>query len=254
MAEKASSTVDSKDLKLRNMLLGPACAYLGEELKGVVQGTVESLKRERREKNITKHIEAVENKLASNASFDLSYKQLDMFEEWVEEASKIDPEEEELSLLWQNLLISKKSSVLDIIMGKLKLLSSGDAIALIRLASNEKLNGEDVYRLKKLKELELIEKNDVFIEFFQLPVLLGFIGIIILSLFNAPLLNNTSTTMLPLFDVTSIFIYLLAPLLSYVGIIALIVTKLKRNGFFHRKKWKLTWIALELLKYSKVPN
>lgn len=89
-------------------LLKPTTEYLGAELRDFVKATVEEWKAKRRERNLEAHLEAVRKKLIEQpppkAQSVPSLDQLVLFDEWIEKAQDIDPEDKDLSEIWRNLL------------------------------------------------------------------------------------------------------------------------------------------------------
>ncbi|HIF6199731.1 TPA: hypothetical protein ACX3IX_004719 [Vibrio parahaemolyticus] len=166
-------------------LFKPTGDYLGEELKNYVQSRVEKAKLSKQSENVQNHLESIRTKATNNDS-NLTYHQLDLFEEWVDGASKVDPNDKLLSEMWQNLLLDSKNSFnSEIVLEKLKNISSGDAQTLIKVFRKKSLNKEDRYRLTKLKSLDLVEQNELKLEVFkQLLVLcVGATGFLHLNYF-----------------------------------------------------------------------
>ncbi|ARR06077.1 hypothetical protein [Vibrio campbellii] len=228
-------------------LFKPTGDYLGEELKNYVQSRVEKAKSSKQSENVQSHLESIRTKATQNDGH-LTYHQLDLFEEWVEGASKVDPDDKLLSEMWQNLLLDSKNSFnSEIVLDKLKSISSGDAQTLIKVYFKKALNKEDRYRLNKLKSLELVEQNELKIEGVKLLLILcvGASGVSTFALSrlppevltNMPYLVQTIVPYLPL---------LCAGLLGYVLIKGLISGK---RTFF--KVWQLTWLGERLVNLNK---
>ncbi|MBE4227427.1 hypothetical protein ACSTIZ_01180 [Vibrio parahaemolyticus] len=228
-------------------LFKPTGDYLGEELKNYVQSRVEKAKLSKQSENVQNHLESIRTKATKNDG-NLTYHQLDLFEEWVDGASKVDPNDKLLSEMWQNLLLDSKNSFnSEIVLEKLKNISSGDAQTLIKVFRKKSLNKEDRYRLTKLKSLELVEQNELKLEVFkQLLVLcIGATGFFTFKLFLSP--PELLTNMPNMVQAVVPFLPLLCTgLLGYVLVKGLIAGK---RTFF--KVWQLTWLGERLVNLNK---
>ncbi|HCE3742097.1 hypothetical protein [Vibrio parahaemolyticus] len=229
-------------------LLKPSTDYLGNELKGYFQNRIEGAKAKREEQNLLSHIESVRKKSVSKQETELSYSQLELFEQWAGEVEKIDPSDETLSDIWHNLLLNSEDSFnSEVMLTKLKKLSSGDAITLIKVLNRDSLNREDRYRLTTLKALELVEKNELktgLIQFlFMAVTFLAFLSTVTL-LFSPPeVLANLSKPA----SKTIAFLPMIVSGLSAIGIIKY----LKAGNGKRFNIWRLTWLGERLVSLSK---
>ncbi|ROQ88099.1 hypothetical protein [Vibrio crassostreae] len=229
-------------------LLKPSTDYLGTELKGYFQHRIEGAKAKREEQNLLSHIESVRKKSVSKQETELSYSQLELFEQWAGEVEKIDPSDETLSGIWHNLLLNSEDSFnSEVLLTKLKKLSSGDAITLIKVLNRNRLSREDRYRLTTLKALGLVEQNELktgLIQFlFMAITFLALLSTVVL-LFSPPeVLASLSKPV----SKTVAFLPMIASGLSAIGIIKY----LKAGNGKRFNIWRLTWLGDRLVSLSK---
>ncbi|CAK1849791.1 hypothetical protein EDB69_0708 [Vibrio crassostreae] len=229
-------------------LLKPSTDYLGTELKGYFQHRIEGAKAKREEQNLLSHIESVRKKSVSKQETELSYSQLELFEQWAGEVEKIDPSDETLSGIWHNLLLNSEDSFnSEVLLTKLKKLSSGDAITLIKVLNRDSLSREDRYRLTTLKALGLVEQNELktgLIQFlFMAITFLALLSTVVL-LFSPPeVLASLSKPV----SKTVAFLPMIASGLSAIGIIKY----LKAGNGKRFNIWRLTWLGDRLVSLSK---
>nr|WP_246852650.1 MULTISPECIES: hypothetical protein [Vibrio] len=226
----------------------PSTDYLGTELKGYFQHRIEGAKAKREEQNLLSHIESVRKKSVSKQETELSYSQLELFEQWAGEVEKIDPSDETLSGIWHNLLLNSEDSFnSEVLLTKLKKLSSGDAITLIKVLNRDSLSREDRYRLTTLKALGLVEQNELktgLIQFlFMAITFLALLSTVVL-LFSPPeVLASLSKPV----SKTVAFLPMIASGLSAIGIIKY----LKAGNGKRFNIWRLTWLGDRLVSLSK---
>lgn len=233
-------------------LIKPTADYLGAELKNLVKGQVEHAKESKRQENLKCHVEGVQQKIANDQEFEPNIQQLDFFEAWVDGVTEIDPKNKELSDIWQNLLISmgKTEESSDIILSKLKCLSPHDAKTLLKLAGAASLTEEDIYRLKTLEELELVQRNDSFVQLYTLAISLPVLpAIILFSIYGLPelfknIFDKNTFAMSLIFDISA---FILIPTAAYFTLIFLLTNILKRRGILSKKSRKLTWIGRAII-------
>ncbi|XNH21374.1 hypothetical protein BCV28_02015 [Vibrio cyclitrophicus] len=229
-------------------LLKPSTDYLGTELKGYFQHRIEGAKAKREEQNLLSHIESVRKKSVSKQETELSYSQLELFEQWAGEVEKIDPSDETLSDIWHNLLLNSEDSFnSEVLLTKLKKLSSGDAITLIKVLNRNSLSREDRYRLTTLKALGLVEQNELktgLIQFlFMAITFLALLSTVVL-LFSPPeVLASLSKPV----SKTIAFLPMIASGLSAIGIIKY----LKAGNGKRFNIWRLTWLGDWLVSLRK---
>ncbi|MFL7044453.1 hypothetical protein OA7_0017830 [Vibrio cyclitrophicus 1F53] len=229
-------------------LLKPSTDYLGTELKGYFQHRIEGAKAKREEQNLLSHIESVRKKSVSKQETELSYSQLELFEQWAGEVEKINPSDETLSDIWHNLLLNSEDSFnSEVLLTKLKKLSSGDAITLIKVLNRNSLSREDRYRLTTLKALGLVEQNELktgLIQFlFMAITFLALLSTVVL-LFSPPeVLASLSKPV----SKTIAFLPMIASGLSAIGIIKY----LKAGNGKRFNIWRLTWLGDRLVSLRK---
>ncbi|HHP0452174.1 TPA: hypothetical protein ACRZZH_005101, partial [Vibrio harveyi] len=179
---------------------------------------------------------------------ELSYSQLELFEQWAGEVEKIDPSDETLSDIWHNLLLNSEDSFnSEVLLTKLKKLSSGDAITLIKVLNRDNLSREDRYRLTTLKALELVEQNELktgLIQFLFLAVtFLAFLSTVAF-LFSPP--EALASLSKPVSKIIA-FLPMIVAGLSSIGIIKY----LKAGNGKRFNIWRLTWLGERLVSLSK---
>ena len=114
-------------------LLKPTTEYLGLELRDYFKENIEGWKAKCREQNLKAHLDAVREKLAEHlppkAQAGPSFSQLALFDEWMEKAQNIDPEDKDLSEIWRNLLAkaARGDTIPNEVVAALKSLSPGEA-------------------------------------------------------------------------------------------------------------------------------
>nr|WP_241750523.1 hypothetical protein [Vibrio vulnificus] len=229
-------------------MLKPSTDYLGTELKGYFQNRIEVAKAKREEQNLLSHIESVRKKSVSKQETELSYSQLELFEQWAGEVEKIDPSDETLSDIWHNLLLNSEDSFnSEVLLTKLKKLSSGDAITLIKVLNRDNLSREDRYRLTTLKALELVEQNELKTGLIQFL----FLAITFLALLS---------TVVLLFSPPEVLASLSKPVSKTIAFLPMIVAGLSSIGILKYLKagngkrfniWRLTWLGDRLVSLSK---
>ena len=147
-------------------LLKPTTDYLGTELRDFVKSKVEDLKARKRKKNVSGHMEKVGVKLGIPLSYDEesidNIQQLDLFDEWLDGAQDISPDDPTLSQLWQGLLrdIVQGKANNRLLINTLKELEANEAALLLRYKERRLFHprgNEERFILRKLKRLELIE-------------------------------------------------------------------------------------------------
>jgi hypothetical protein len=149
-------------------LLKPSADYLAEELKEYLKEKIESLKKRKRSENISEHIKSVLEKVEKTEKAykepAASLEQIELFEEWVEGAQDIDPNQELLSSMWRDLLkgIIRGNIKGDLLISILKQLDSFDAMLLLKFKIHGRyrpINSEEKYYLKRLEASELVEEK-----------------------------------------------------------------------------------------------
>lgn len=248
-----SESKEPKELTLLpsiTSLLKPTANYLGEEIKDAVKEIVENRKKKKEDENLLSHLNLINEKINSSNEKSVSYEQLDLFSEWVDEVSKIDPKNEELSQLWQNLLLNASAdNSSEILISKIRKMSSGEAKALVALSNptRKKLSEEERYHLKSLEDLELIESNSTFINLFKFIIGGFFLGfgylalkfIVIDGLF-------TSISSKQGLDITKVLFFLIPFIVFFSGTLGTI-NSLQKRGIWAKKAKQLTWIGKELV-------
>ncbi len=226
-------------------LIKPSTEYLGEEFKNAIKSKVDEHKKKKEEDNLIQHLKSVQEKTPIKDQENISYAQLDMFNDWVDGASKIDPKQSELSQVWQNLLIKAgEGEPTEIILNKLKTLSAGEALALMNFSkpSNIILSKEDLYHLDALEKNELIRPNHVFLTLMQTVLVVSVLVLIMImlktSFFNGVLGSFIQSKV----DYWKFFAFI-TPIFTYIGAFILFISFLKKGGKWAKRIKQLTWIG-----------
>ncbi len=218
-------------------LLKPTAEYLGTELRDYVKATVEELKSKRRDRNINAHLEAVRAKLTDQpppkSQAGPSFSQLALFDEWIEKAQDIDPEDKDLSDIWRNLLIkaARGETVPTEVVAALKSLSPKEAQFLVQLQKRIPqfpflrgwASAEDRYLANALEAKSILEKDYAIVALFL--SLLGLSGVYVYYSFGS--------------------IALVIGVAVAIAFVAVAFTMM-RSDF---ERWRLTWLGRELMEF-----
>jgi len=190
-------------------------------------------------------LKSVQEKTPIKDQENISYAQLDMFNDWVDGVSKIDPKQSELSQVWQNLLIrAGEGESTEIIMNKLKTLSAGEALALMKFSkpTNTILSKEDLYHLEELEKNELIRPNHSFLNFMQMVLVVSVLALIIIMLRLSFFDGVLESFILSKVDYWKVFAFV-TPIFTYIGAFILFISFLKKGGKWAKRIKRLTWIG-----------
>lgn len=222
-------------------LLKPTADYLGTELRDYVKATVEEWKAKRRERNLNSHLEGVREKLKAQppprSPTGPSFNQLTLFDEWIERAQDIDPEDKELSDIWRNLLAkaARGEAIPTEVIAALKSLSPKEAQFLAHMERrtpalpfvSNSVSAEDRYLARALETRSILERDYAFAVMFLLST-----------------------------GLSGIFVYYLAQQLNIpitpLAIAGVIATAIMAVGFSLRSgsaRWRLTWLGRELIEF-----
>lgn len=226
-------------------LLKPTAEMLGQELKGYVKEKIDSWKDKKREENVAEHVRQVHERII-NEKPDLSnskesIRQFELFEEWVEGAQEVDPSEETLARMWQELLykIAQGKNFDVLLIEKLKLIDTDQAAVLLGMYNKPPRfikNKKDRYLLHSLEKLGLVERTHLRTGVFAL---LGAWPVAVMAAVLAPeFMNIIRMESLILINFLFFFLAVLAPF----------VIILSKNGF---AQWRLSWIGSELSSRAK---
>jgi hypothetical protein len=171
-----SEETDSEDLvkgisltPVVTSLLKPSADLLGVELRDFLKHKIENAKAKRKARNLEEHVRKVRGRLENlpprQSREHESLERLELFDDWVDGAASVDPEDEVLSSIWENLLFKMAAGdwpTRDLI-ETMKKLDAQDAKILISLRKGTKLLFKSVeaerYRLERLLSLGLAQKK-----------------------------------------------------------------------------------------------
>ncbi|WP_444985911.1 hypothetical protein [Halomonas mongoliensis] len=224
-------------------LIMPTAECLGTELRDLVKDSVEGWKRERREKNLNAHIHAVREQLSDQPPPETastpSLKQLSFFEEWMSGVQDVDPEDEELSSIWRDLLAkaARGQSCSSEVIEALKSLTPLEAKFLVEMRSRTPtlpllggaIHSEDRFLAKSLESRNILEKDYAFAGVFASS--LG-LSVVFLYYFAEKFGMPTELPIVGVFFAT----------LVAASAISL------RSGL---ARWRLTWLGKQLVSTSK---
>ena len=251
-------------------LLKPTADMLGTELRDLVKERIDSAKSARRAANVKSHIDAATQRSSSGANSEPpGVAQLDLFEDWFDHSGDVDPEDRELSLMWESLLVDmgKRKSSSRLLLEKLRELDPDDARTLIKFSgtNREPLSEEDRYRLAKLERLELIEKDESRMAVIQVLLPLSFLAVLSLSFLYVPHISwlakdgfwfqsaSTKTTAITssLFGLIPAFVL---PFAIYVPLVFMFLRRYKKRGLLARFTRRLTWIGHRIVSLGAQPT
>lgn len=229
-------------------LLKPTAEYLGLELRDYVKSHVEEWKEKRRTQNLKAHLQAVRKQIENDPhpknGQNPSFSQLTLFDEWIDRAQDIDPEDKELSKLWQSLLAraARGDRVSSEVMSALKTLSPREAKFLFEMKHREHLvpfrlrifSGKDRYLVKSLEAKRILERDHTFLilllPLLTLPLLIVYF---FYYYFKEEILQIMGfTPIIPL--VISLAVILIPLFVRVVGM----------------ARWRLTWLGCELMNIA----
>ncbi|MBW3197612.1 hypothetical protein [Marinobacter nauticus] len=180
--ESGALTPTSKDISLTpslTALFKPTFDLVGLEIRDYVKESIDSWKEKRRKRNLESHINAVNEQIKGDRPFsqnEPSINQLSLFEDWVEGVQDVDPADEELSAIWQSLLIraAQGEHIGDEVRNALKSLSPKEAQFLLELKKRVPVfplgsgivKSRDRYLANQLLAKGLAEKDYAFPIFF----------------------------------------------------------------------------------------
>jgi len=246
--QKEPEDIPVKSLSLTpaiTALLKPTAEYLGLELRDYVKANIEEWKAKRRERNLNAHLEAVREKLAkqppSKAQPGPTFSQLVLFDEWLERAQDIDPEDKDLSEIWRNLLAkaARGEAVPTEVVAALKSLSPREAQFLVEMERRTPpvpflsgvVSAESRYLANSLQAKGILEKDYAFSV--VLLSSLGLSGVFAYFIFERMGLPGALPTQL----VTGIAIATGAIMFAAFA---------WRLGL---ARWRMTWLGKELLEF-----
>ena len=173
--------------------LKPTADYLGLALKDYVKDKVESLKAKKRKENVQAHMQSVGVIIGEPLNYDEetidNIKQLNLFDDWLDGAQDVNPNDEILAKLWQGLLkeIVEGKSRNKVLISTLKSLESHEAELLLKFKNRRLFHPKDSesrYILKKLRRLELIDFDWSFITIIGISYLMAIAMFITIPTFN----------------------------------------------------------------------
>lgn len=253
-----SSNLGAKELTLTpalTALLKPTAEYIGQEIKSRIASKVDELAERRRQANLLLHLSRVTEETGLNAEVVAGNRQLHLFQEWVEGAQDISPEEKTLSKMWETLLVKILKGI-DFeakLMQALSKLSESDAALLLKFARKSHYrpkSSKERYQLDQYQFSELIEESKlrlILITSTMSAALLGAIYMIYFAIGKIAAIEDPSVH--PNAYIT--IIYRLFPDLAMVFVIAAIA------GFLvwrFAPSYQLTWFGSELIKQANVSS
>jgi hypothetical protein len=229
-------------------LFNPSAQYLGRELRDLLKSGVERLKGKKREENFAAHLKNVRDRLGEDPSFmaeqEVTITRLRIFDEWAEHVQDVDPNEEDLSAMWEGLLAdaARGKDVSIEILNVLKSMTPAEAEALIRCYCGgtpwffsggrpRRAFAMDRFLVSSLKAKRLVEWNSFFILFAPVFLSMSLAAVVI--------------AILPPFELFKT-VMLAAVGLVLGGTISAMATLV---GFFGMT-WRLTWLGDELARLS----
>ena len=254
-----TSNLGSKELTLTptlTALLKPTADYLGQELKSRIASKIDELAERRRQANLLLHLSKVTEETGLNDEVVAGNRQLHLFQEWVERAQDISPEEKTLSKMWETLLVKILKGI-DFeakLMQALSELSESDAALLLKFARSSHYrpkNSKERYQLGQYQFSNLIEESKVRRILNASTAGAAFLGALYMCYFAIGKIAAVVVDPSVLANAYVTILYRLLPDLAIVGVIAAIAGVLVwRFAPSHQ----LTWFGSELIKHANVSS
>lgn len=226
-------------------LIKPTTDMLGEELRDYIREKISGYKEKKKTENLSKHLLVAGQKVsAKSTDQNINISEFELFEDWTESVQDVDPENEDIASMWQNLLVelSNKQPNVRLLMQKLKELDPEDAVVLIKLEKGprQRLTQEERYRLDKLKKLDLIEENTIVVQSLQFGLMIFLVFVL-----AGPFLFLDQETISSVFKSTKFYaaVLFLGPASIYLFLVVGVFKRARRKGILAHYNSKLTWIG-----------
>lgn len=230
------------------LLLKPSAELLGKELKDYIEEKLDAWKKERRKMNLSHHLERGGEILTrlSDTSKDTAppkpnVETSEAFQDWMEGAQDVDPEDADLACIWQMLLVEITLGKTDqkFLVEKLRSISASEARVIMRMQSKSYYpkSEEELHYLESLNTKEIVSKDYMHISFVAASSMVG-----LLFIFGAfGYEENSVNSRL----ISSIF-WQISGVVVIVGYLA--VRFRYSRGLAY---WKPTWTGKRLLAYAR---
>lgn len=237
-------------------LLNPTAELLGNELRDIIKEPIEKWKAKRKEENLRKHLEGVNMRIREKTSqniieLKITIREANFFSEWAELVQDIDPEDSELSQIWQHLMarVALGEEISAELLRVLKGLTPGEARFLLQLQQpNWKAiiwrwplfpmeSRTDRFYLRSLQQKQLIEHSTFgfVLSACTLFALSGYWGY--------SLYVHKSWHWVPMQEKVTRFVYVFAILACVFVPLFILATNL-----IH---WRLSWLGRELTRFAE---
>lgn len=224
-------------------LLEPTAKYLGQEIREYVKENVEEWKKKRRARNLDSHLDAVREKLTHQASSGIRYEptleRLVLFDEWIDKAQEIDPDEKELSEIWRNLLVTaaRGESIPSEVVAALKSISPREAQFLTKMDRRRPtffspfVSQQDRYLAILLETKRILEKDYSFLLAFLATFVIAGVLLFIKGPSYFGMLHFDLDISAKLTLVVAVVIFMI-PFINMIGLM----------------RWKFTWLGYEMFE------
>jgi hypothetical protein len=170
-------------------LLTPAAKVFGEYFGWRAKEITDGWKRQR-EKNLETHAGKVLEKEGTPIPREPTEKQVILVSEWIERAQEVDPDDPEISALWQSLLgaIYRKETDAKEWLEVIKQLNESEARLLLRIPGVfQPVNSREHTQATKLASLGLLESFhwSRFANWRKPEILLALIGLVVAAVFSS---------------------------------------------------------------------
>ena len=259
--DESSSVKGISHTPVFTALFKPAAEYLGGELREFVKNKLEELKEARRAKNLEAHFSAVRIRITkitstTSAPSDPSLEQIELFDEWIDGVQDVNPEDQELSELWQNLLaravigedISKE------ILRVLKTLTPMEAANLLKihkegtLTSSNKIISAEQFYARSLEDKRIIA--NFFSPQFFLIITLLFISILLALVAAVDITPPSSSDLTPIMLLGDFMDKNPISSITFGFMLACLCVLLYSFLSGKHRCWRLSWIGRELVRYA----
>lgn len=234
-------------------LLRPTADYLGTEIKNRVSEKIEEVRERRRAANLLTHIGTVSAKTGLDAEVIAGSRQLDLFQEWMEGAQDIPPQDKVLSEMWEGLLVKilKGIDFESKLLYALSALSESDAALLLKFSRSSKYRPKDEkerYQLRQPQFEPLVETSRILHILDATLIFVGFCYMMIFLYFESVSLKDISDASVSVaYGVLYRFIPQFLLLLGSGATLAFLYRRLLPT---HR----LTWFGAELLNHVSISD
>ncbi len=226
-------------------LITPSAELIGNELKVYLKNKIDTWKEKKRNNNIIGHIQKAQSQIPIDAHSikidENNIPQIELFQEWIDYAQDINPDDELLGQMWQKILVSiaKGDKSLKLLINKLKNLSTDEALLIIKLQNKIKLktnSDKELFLLSSLNDKGFVLKSYKHLIY---NIIIFVIFLITFSIIFAYYETKMNTV-----DNPTLLISAIVGIVIFSSFFTLVFEK-----FNFSATWSLTWLGKEIIKY-----